>query len=300
MIASSRAATFAHPYTASSDREQIGTFRKKMMISVDRGGATTIMKPISRRTLLFQLGAVGGALAGGSPCATAGARQSRGPGGEARRLKVIVTGGHPGDPEYGCGGTVARYTDLGHEVTLLYLNEGERPGQARKATRGIRVAEAARACEILKARPLYAGQIDGQAVVDAAHYEAFRKILEGEHPDVVFTHWPIDNHADHRAMSTLVYEAWLRMKKRFTLYYYEVSNGEDTVQFSPTHHVDITDTEPRKRRACYAHASQAPDRFYALQEQVTRLRGIESGHRQAEAFIRHIQSPDFALPLAFS
>ena len=22
--------------------------------------------------------------------------------------KVVVTGGHPGDPEYGCGGTIAR------------------------------------------------------------------------------------------------------------------------------------------------------------------------------------------------
>jgi hypothetical protein len=50
-----------------------------------------------------------------------------------------------------------------------------------------------------------------------------------------------------------------------------------------------------KRLACYAHASQAPDRFYALQETVTRMRGIESGHKQAEAYVRHIQSPDFAL-----
>ncbi len=25
-----------------------------------------------------------------------------------RKLKIIVTGGHPGDPEYGCGGTVSR------------------------------------------------------------------------------------------------------------------------------------------------------------------------------------------------
>ena len=46
----------------------------------------------------------------------------------------------------------------------------------------------------------------------------------------------------------------------------------------PTHYVDITATEPRKRQACYAHASQAPDKFYALQEMVTRMRGLESGH----------------------
>jgi LmbE family N-acetylglucosaminyl deacetylase len=121
--------------------------------------------------------------------------------------------------------------------------------------------------------------------------------LETEQPDVVFTHWPIDNHADHRAMSLLVYEAWLRMGRKFALYYYEVSNGGDTVQFTPTHYVDITATAPRKRLACYAHASQSPDMFYALQETVTRMRGIERGCKQAEGYIRHVQSPDFALPL---
>jgi N-acetylglucosamine malate deacetylase 1 len=207
------------------------------------------------------------------------------------KFRVMVTGGHPGDPEYGCGGTIARYTDLGHEVVLLYLNKGEWPPRDAGLSR---VAEAKKACEILKARPLYADQFNSQAVVDAAHYETFRKILEAEQPDVVFTHWPIDNHADHRAISMLVYDAWLKMKKNFALYYYEVSNGEDTVQFAPTHYVDITDIEPRKRLACHAHASQNPGKYYSLQDQVTRMRGLESGHRQAEAYIRHVQSPDFA------
>jgi hypothetical protein len=61
--------------------------------------------------------------------------------------------------------------------------------------------------------------------------------------------------------------------------------------FSPTEYVDISATEVRKREACYAHASQTPDRFYALQSQVTRFRGLESGHLHAEGFIRHSQSP---------
>ena len=210
-----------------------------------------------------------------------------------RRRKVVVAGGHPGDPEYGCGGTVARCADRGHEVVLLYLNDGVPAGRPKD---GVRVAEAGKACEVLGARPLFAGQVDGDAVVDRVHYEAFRKLLEAERPDVVFAHWPIDNHADHRAISLLAYDAWLRLGRRFALYYYEVSNGEDTVQFAPTHYVDITATEPRKRRACFAHASQAPERFYALQEQVTRLRGIERGCRHAEGFIRHVQSPDWELP----
>ncbi|NUQ20190.1 MAG: PIG-L family deacetylase, partial [Gemmatimonadaceae bacterium] len=46
----------------------------------------------------------------------------RGPG---AKLKVLVAGGHPDDPESGCGGTMARYADAGHDVVALYLTRGE-------------------------------------------------------------------------------------------------------------------------------------------------------------------------------
>jgi len=246
--------------------------------------------------MLSQAAWTGTTVAVGLPLAINAAEPSQSKEATNRKLKVVVTGGHPGDPEYGCGGTIARYTDLGHEAVLLYLNKGEWTNRPSYDPAPVRVAEATKACEILKARAAFAGQIDGMSIIDAAHYEVFRRLLESELPNVVFTHWPIDNHADHRAMSLLVYEAWLRMGKSFALYYYEVSNGEDTIQFAPTHYVDITATEPRKRRACYAHASQAPDKFYSLQKTVTAMRGIESGNKQAEGYIRHVQSPDFALP----
>ena len=212
------------------------------------------------------------------------------------KLKVVIAGGHPGDPEYGCGGTAARYADLGHEVVLLYLNRGGGGHICPEPADFPRVAEAANACRILKAKPLFAGQCDGLAIVDGEHYDAFAKLLRAERPDVLFTQWPIDNHADHRAISALSYDAWLAMDKSFALYYYEVSDGEDTQMYAPTDYVDITAVEARKRAACYAHASQAPDKFYALQTLVARFRGVESGYQQAEAFHRHPQSPPRQLP----
>jgi LmbE family N-acetylglucosaminyl deacetylase len=216
----------------------------------------------------------------------------------AEPLKVVVAGGHPGDPEYGCGGTIARYTSLGHSVTLLYLNRGEKscPASEGDAGSSVRVPEARKACEILKAKPVFAGQCDGHAIVDAGHEEQFRAILADEKPDALFTHWPVDGHADHRAISSLAYGAWSKAGKSFALYFYEVSNGEDTQMFTPTDYVDISAFADTKKAACYAHASQAPDKFYALQSAVTRFRGIESGHREAEAFIRHVQSKKVYLP----
>lgn len=213
-----------------------------------------------------------------------------------QKFKFVVAGAHPGDPEYGCGGSIARFTDLGHDVTLLYLNRGDPSEKTDDKREFPRVAEATKACEILKAKPVFAGQIDAHSIVNEAHYEIFRKLITDEKPDAVFTHWPIDNHADHRAMTMLVYEAWQHLKKSFALFFYEVSDGEDTVQFTPTEYLDITSTESRKRQACFAHASQSPDRYYKLQETVARMRGAESKDEYAEAFVRHIQSPAFALP----
>lgn len=250
------------------------------------------MPTLSRRRILEQAAWMAGLPSTGLLAADASV--------PSRKLRVVVTGGHPGDPEYGCGGTIARYSDLGNEVVLLYLNRGEGgiEGKAPQEAGAIRSEEARKACEILNARPLFAGHVDGQAVVDQRHYAEFHQLLAAQKPDVVFAQWPIDGHADHRAISSLVYEAWMRMHKSFALYYYEVSTGEDTLQFAPTHYVDISAQAARKRTACFAHASQSPEKFYALQEQIAKFRGVESGHAQAEAFTRHVQSSDFTLPLA--
>ena len=214
----------------------------------------------------------------------------------AKNLKIVVAGGHPGDPECGCAGTIARYTSLGHQVVLLCLNRGEGfcSGASLDQCAAIRTAEAEAACRILEARAAFAGQYDGRAVVDAPHYEAFERILSAESPDVVFTQWPIDTHRDHRAIAALTLDAWLKGGRKFALYYYEVAG--DTMMFAPTEYVDISSVESQRRGACYAHASQQPGKWYLKQVEITLRRGAASGVPQAEAFARHPESRAALLP----
>jgi len=216
------------------------------------------------------------------------------------KLKVLVAGAHPDDPESGCGGTIARYGDRGHEVAILYLTRGEAgiKGKSHEQAATIRTAEAKKACDILKARPIFAGQIDGATEVNAERYAAVRKLVESEKPDVVFTHWPIDTHPDHRACSLLLYDAWLRLGRRFALYYFEVILGGQTQCFRPTHYVDITAVEPRKRDACFAHESQgAREGWYPnIHVKMQQYRGMEIRSDMAEAFVHHEQSPYGRLP----
>jgi LmbE family N-acetylglucosaminyl deacetylase len=217
---------------------------------------------------------------------------------EKRRLKVIAAGGHPDDPESGAGGTIARFADLGHDAVNLYLTRGEAgiKGKTHDEAAAIRSAEIEKACAILKARAIFAGQIDGATEISPARYDAFRKILAEEKPDIVLTHWPVDTHRDHRTVSLLVYDAWLRLGRSFALYYFEVNPGSQTQNFHPTHYVDITASEARKKDACYAHVSQGTGFYDQYHEPMQRARGMEAGVRSAEGFVRHLQSRDGGLP----
>jgi LmbE family N-acetylglucosaminyl deacetylase len=213
--------------------------------------------------------------------------------GDQKRLKVLVAGAHPDDPESSSGGTMALYADAGHEVVSLYLTRGEAGirGKSHEEAAQIRTAEAEAACKILNARAVFLTQIDGATELNADRYNEAWKVIRDERPDILITHWPIDSHRDHRIISMLMYDTWLHAKKKFELFYFEVESGQQTQHFAPTHYVDISSTEDRKRRACYAHPSQDAEKgFYVLHDEMNRFRGQEAGVQHAEAFIRHNQS----------
>lgn len=219
---------------------------------------------------------------------------------EGRRLNVVVVGAHPDDPESGCGGTIALYSGRGHNVTVIYLTRGEAgiPGKSAQEAAAIRTAESEKACAILKARPVFAGQIDGDTEVTPVRYAHFRTLLSAEQPDIVFTHWPIDTHRDHRAASLLTYDAWLDSGRQWDLYYFEVLQGEQTQVFQPSEFVDISAVSAEKKAACFAHTSQRPATdFWPQHEQMARFRGIECGVSEAEAFVRHWQNRQTGVPV---
>jgi len=235
-------------------------------------------RAIMRRTL--------GAAAGlALPLPVSGAGRT----GAAAPLKVVVFGGHPDDPETMAGGTAARFADLGHHVVCLYLTRGEAgiAGKTHSAAASIRTDEATRACVVLGATARFAGQVDGATEVTPGRYTEVRTTVDEERPDLVLTHWPVDSHRDHRAAALLAYDAWLHARMRFDLYYGEVLSGEQTQVFAPTHWVDITDVRERKRRACFAHASQGPEEMWREHEEMHVFRGREAGAGAAEAFVRH-------------
>ena len=72
--------------------------------------------------------------------------------------KIVCVGGHPDDPESGCGGTLAKLRNVGHAVTIIYLTTGEAgiPGKSHDEAAAIRRQEAINACKVLDAKPVFA------------------------------------------------------------------------------------------------------------------------------------------------
>jgi LmbE family N-acetylglucosaminyl deacetylase len=218
---------------------------------------------------------------------------------ENRGLRIVCVGGHPDDPESGCGGTLARYSALGHAVTVISLTRGEAgvSGKSHDEAAAIRSAECGAACKILGAKPVFAGQVDGATTVDAKAAESFARLLSAERPNVVFTQWPIDSHLDHQAASTLTFRAWLAAGRGFELYYYEVNLGSQTMGFHPTDYVDITAVREKKKAALFSHKSQNGEEIYRRHHEVMEnLRGREAGIAAAEAFV-HLARLNSTSPL---
>lgn len=206
-----------------------------------------------------------------------------------KKLKVVCVGGHPDDPESGCGGTLAKFAARGHAVIIIYLTRGEAgiSGKSNSEAAGIRTREAEEACKILHTKPVFAGQIDGDTLMNNEWVYKIMALLETEKPDIVFTHWPVDSHKDHQIASLLTIQSWMRTSAKFDLYFFEVCTGMQTMIFNPTDYVDITDTQEQKRKACFAHISQDPPSIYSCGHAAMEdFRGRELGVKAAEGFVK--------------
>jgi LmbE family N-acetylglucosaminyl deacetylase len=215
-----------------------------------------------------------------------------------KKLKILVVGAHPDDPETACGGLMALYSAAGHEVVSVYLTRGQAgiEGKTHEESARIRTAEALKACEILKSRPEFMGQIDGNCEITKERYTELYDFFKKEEPDIILTHWPIDSHRDHRICSILVYDAWLKLGRKSALYYFECMSGTQSQNFSPTDYIDITSVIEQKHKSCFIHVSQEIEETYKDHHgKMEKFRGMEFGCDYAEAYIRHSKGPAFYL-----
>jgi len=220
-------------------------------------------------------------------------------------MNVAVVTAHPDDAEYLMGGTIIKYTNKAHKVTIIICTNGNigHPTLLKEEISKIRLEEAEEGAKVLGAEVINLGY-DDEFMPDTK--EARLKVvdaLRSIRPDVVFTLHPNDySNADHRVVSNIVIDmSYLQMVKNIetrhketesysALYYMDIPAGAG---FEPTDYVDISDVFYKKKEALQKHKSQmawmanigAGKEFTRNMEIQAAFRGMQCQCEYAEAFV---------------
>ena len=130
--------------------------------------------------------------------------------------RALAIGAHPDDIEFGCGATLAKWSEAGCEVSLLVCTDGSKGTwdanadiAALIARRQSEQSEAARRLGAAgEAR--FLGEVDGELEVTMALRSRMARVIRELRPDVVLGHDPFKRwrlHPDHRAAGFLCMDA---------------------------------------------------------------------------------------------
>ena len=196
-------------------------------------------------------------------------------------LRVLVVLAHPDDPEFYCGGTVARWVSEGREVTYCLLTRGDKGDEDVEADPELiaqkRMAEQRAAAEVLGVKEvIFLDHPDGYLTPDLALRRDVVRVIRQVRPEIIVTcdptnFFPSDryiNHSDHRAAGQATLDAVFPAAGS-GLYFPELLQEEglkphkvEQVYVAGAQHpntiVNVTKFFEHKLGALKEHASQIP------------------------------------------
>ena len=197
-----------------------------------------------------------------------------------KKATILAIGAHPDDIEFGCGGTIVKYTQKGHRLFLHIMTKG---GSGADTSTRAREQEASKV--ILGAEDIFwGGYEDTLLLVDVELIGKIEKVIKKVKPDFIFCNYPEDTHQDHRHLAQAVMSATRYIRN---VLFYE---GPTTQNFKPHVFVDISDTLNIKIKALKAHKSQVMKTnieglsIIEVARSSANFRGIQGRVKFAEAF----------------
>jgi LmbE family N-acetylglucosaminyl deacetylase len=218
--------------------------------------------------------------------------------------KILVVAAHPDDEVLGCGGTIAKLTDRGSEVHVVFMSDGV---TARAPTQQVldvalskRQVASERACNILGVKSVSFGvlldnQMDSIPLLRIV--QIIEAVIAAHEPDMILTHHPGDINVDHRRTHEAVVVACRPQLQNTvkTILCFEIPSSTEwqfagsAPPFVPNWFVDISATLKRKLAALEAYEEELRDwphpRSMQAVDHLARWRGAGVGVDACEAFV---------------
>jgi LmbE family N-acetylglucosaminyl deacetylase len=220
--------------------------------------------------------------------------------------RVMVISPHPDDVDFGCSGTIARWSRMGVDITYVICTSGDKGTDlpmAPESIAAIREKEQVAAAEIVGVRKvIFLGLKDGELENNREFRKMLVRVLRQYRPDVVLSWIPpilfrkrLCGHADHRAAALAVFDAIYPAARNRNFFPELLEEGlmphaVKQIYFfgtaDPNTWIDISETIETKIEALRAHKSQVgefEDLSAWVRERFGQL-GKEKGFAYAEAF----------------
>lgn len=198
--------------------------------------------------------------------------------------KILVILAHPDDPEFFCGGTIAKWVEEGNLVSYLLLTRGEKgindhfnSDDINKIIR-IRKEEQANAAKVLGVNEIrYLREPDGYLTASILLRRKVVKVIREIKPDIIISCDPTNyflqdtyiNHPDHRAAGQIVIDSVFPAVQNSSFYPDLLINNNLSphqlkevwlsLPLSSNTIVDVTAFWEKKLNALHAHKSQIGD-----------------------------------------
>ncbi|MBI3547513.1 MAG: PIG-L family deacetylase [Elusimicrobia bacterium] len=163
---------------------------------------------------------------------------------------VLAIGAHPDDLELGIGGTLAKLTRAGANVTMAVVSI---PNHLRSRREEAKKAAKILGCDIRLLTPNKCSRVEDMKTHELVGL--MDELVREFKPAAMFTHCLANLHLDHK----LVYDACMSSQRLryFDLYCYSPTSCHSVnVAFHPQAFVDISDTFQIKMDAIRTHSSQ--------------------------------------------
>jgi len=187
---------------------------------------------------------------------------------------VLAVFPHPDDETFGCGGTLALYTQAGVPVTYVCgtlgqmgRNMGKPFFATRESLPHVREAELDKACNALGVQRVIKLGLRDKTIEFEDPEEVIGKLLEilqEVRPSLLITHYPgYAVHPDHNALGDLTIRAVARIpeSERPKVYVQGFAQGSEEVLGDPEIINDISPVAELKLAAIQAHGSQSQVMF---------------------------------------
>jgi len=185
-----------------------------------------------------------------------------------QKLHIIIIGAHPDDPDE-MGGSAYKWAQLGHDVLMVSVTNGDAGHQSIKAPElaKIRREEARKAGEVIGIRYITLDNHDGQLMPTYENRLQIIRIIREQKADIVIYPRPYDYHPDHRYTGTLVNDAAYMVTvptilpevpflAKNPVFLYMADGFTHPEPFKPDVCIDIDDVIEKKMDMYHQHTSQ--------------------------------------------